>query len=110
MRELHHSRTAVPFDDGDQTGTCRHDRRFLIHTPPIWVQLWDPFFLEVDCKDLCEFRDTKGSNGYHEALQQSTGVLLIWLFDLLQYPLIRLVQTFRQLLEDASHAWWETVA
>src|SRR5216683_5806641 len=78
-----------------QTRACRHHCLFLILPTPTTIQLRDPFFAEVKCKDFCEFLDSKWANSRYETLHQSTSMSLIRLPDLPQYPLVCPVQTFR---------------
>ncbi len=75
VRKLDHSAVAIMIiDDGNQTGSGarRQHCLVLIHPSPIRVQLrvdsFVAFHVEVDCKDLREFLDTKWPDGNGEAL------------------------------------------
>jgi hypothetical protein len=64
----------------------------MVLPPPIRFRPWDPFrIIEIDCEDLRKLLDTKRPGGYSEALQYVLSEAPIWLLDLLQYTLIRLV-------------------
>src|SRR6266852_2845347 len=97
MRKLNDPRIPV-LDYRDQTRTCRHHCFFLILPAPPWIELRHPSRVEVECKHFREFLDLKWANSHHQTLQQSVCMTLVWLPDLLQYPLVCLVQAVRQLL------------
>ena len=72
----------------------------MVLPPPIRFQSRDPFrIIEVDREDFRKLHNAKRPDGNDQALQYPPSVRPIWLLDLLQYTLIRLVEIFRQFPE-----------
>src|SRR6266849_8312412 len=65
---------ASPVDDGNQTGTYRHNHFFCVCWTPICVEFRERSLIELNCKDFGELFDTKRANRHHETPEKSLGI------------------------------------
>ena len=99
---------AVVDNYGNQTGTGRQHRFFLVVPTPICVQLWHPSCGQVERKHFCKLLNPEGTKGNRETLQKSISVHPVCVVDLVQDTLVCLVQRFRQFLEGVTQVGGET--
>ena len=65
VRELY-DLMASPVNDSDKTRTYGHNRFVCVCWTPICVKYGERFLVELNCKNLREFFDTKRANRHHE--------------------------------------------
>ena len=87
-------------DDGDQTRACGYRRFFCILRVPSRIEGGRCFFVELDCKDLREFIDTKRANRYSETSKEPLCKFSSLLVNIQQCTAISFVQCLRQVIQN----------
>jgi hypothetical protein len=94
MRELYNL-AAFPIDDGDESRTYGHHRFFCVFWAPRRVKCRGRCLVELNCKNLCEFFNTKRANRHHKTLEESLCVFSFLPIDGQQCTAICFVQCHR---------------
>jgi hypothetical protein len=72
---------AFPLDDGDETRTYRYHRFFRIFWTPGCVKCRGFSLVELNCKNLREFFDTKRADRYRETSKEPLRIFSFLLID-----------------------------